>query len=367
MIFTIPCLMGTESLVADELIYGGFSGVSSRNGSVSFEGDIADGARANVFIRCGERVLITLGSFHAATFEELFEGVKALPWEELIGKDDAFPVKGYSVSSVLKSVPACQSIIKKAIVERLKSRYGQGLPETGVKKQVQFGIIKDEAALYIDTSGAPLYKRGYKLSQSEASIRETLAASMIKIARYKGREDLYDPMCGAGTIAIEAAQVSLGIAPGVRRSFACESFGDGWKNAVSQAKERAKSSARAEKLPVFASDTDEKAVSLTRENAERAGILKYIEVFRANAVKTDWSERKGVLMCDPPYGVRMMDQKSARLLIRDLGERTASNTSLKKYIISADDRFEEVFGRRADKRRKLYNGMIKCDLYMYYK
>ena len=366
MIFTVPCLMGTESLVADELSFGGFSGVSAQNGSVSFQGEIGDCARANVCLRCGERVLIKLGAFRASTFEELFQGVKALPWEDFIGQSDAFPVKGYSIRSTLASVPACQSIIKKAVVERLKERYKCQLLETGVKKQIQFSLIKDEAAVFLDTSGAPLYKRGYKLVQSEASLRETLAASIVKTARYKGREDFFDPMCGSGTLAIEAAMASLGIAPGINRAFAAECFGDTWEQAFLNAKNEAKAKIKREKLPIFASDIDEKAVELTKENAKHAGVLDSITVKSENAVKADWAQRRGVLMCDPPYGVRMLDQKQARALLRAFGE-ALSGSEIKKYIISADDNFEENFGKRADKRRKLYNVMIKCNLYMYFK
>ena len=367
MIFTVPCIMGTEGLVADELRYGGYEGVNAENGSVSFEGDMSDCARANITLRCGERVLIRLGWFSAHSFEALFENVKALPWENFIGSRDAFPVKGYSLNSQLKNVPACQSIVKKAVVERLREKYGcTELPETGSKHQIQFAIMKDMATLYLDTSGAPLYKRGYKLEQSEASLRETLAASMVKIARYRGREDFYDPMCGSGTIAIEAAQAALGIAPGLRREFDASSWSDGWAAAFAFEKDAAAAKARSDKLPIFASDNDAAAVELTQENARRAGVLDYITVHKANALTTDWQSKNGVLMCDPPYGVRMLDLKQARMLCNKFGE-ALKNSPLKKYIISADEDFEGIFGIPADKRRKLYNGMIKCNLYMYFK
>lgn len=367
MIFTVPCIMGTEGLVADELRFGGYTGVNAENGSVSFEGDLSDCARANINLRCGERVLIRLGWFSAHSFEALFESVKALPWENFIGRTDAFPVKGYSLNSILKSVPACQSIIKKAVVERLREKYNcVEIPETGAKHQIQFSIMKDMATLYLDTSGAPLYKRGYKLEQSEASLRETLAASMVKIARYRGREDFYDPMSGSGTIAIEAATAALGIAPGLKREFDASAWSDEWAKAFAQQKEAAQDRARGEKLPIFASDNDPNAVELTKENARRAGVLDYINVTKGNALSADWKSRSGVLMCDPPYGVRMMDLKQARFLCRSFGEAVGAS-DLKKYIISADEEFESIFGYRADKKRKLYNGMIKCNLYMYFK
>ncbi len=358
--------MGTEGLVADELSYGGFEGVAAQNGSVAFSGGISDLAKANINLRCGERVLIKIGETEARSFEELFEGVKALGWSSFIGKTDAFPVKGHSVRSRLTSIPACQSIIKKAIVESLKAAYKTDLPETGAKKQISFFIMNDRASLFIDTSGAPLYKRGYKLEQSEASIRETLAAAMVKTARYKGREPFYDPMCGSGTLAIEAATAALCMAPGLKRRFEAESWGEEYKNAFRDARAEALSVIKREKLPIFASDADEKAVEMTRENAKRCGVLDCIEVFRADALKTDWRGKTGVLMCDPPYGVRMLDRKKARLLISAFGEKL-SQSALKMYILSADENFEEVFGKKADKRRKLYNGMIKCNLYMYFK
>ena len=367
MIFTVPCIMGTEGLVADELRFGGYAGVNAENGSVSFEGDISECARANINLRCGERVLIRLGWFSAHSFEALFESVKALPWENFIGRADAFPVKGYSLNSTLKSVPACQSIIKKAVVERLREKYNcVELPETCAKHQIQFSIMKDMATLYLDTSGAPLYKRGYKLEQSEASLRETLAASMVKIARYRGREDFYDPMCGSGTIAIEAATAALGIAPGLKREFDAAAWNDEWAKAFIEQKEEASAKVRGEKLPIFASDNDPNAVELTKENARRAGVLDYINVTKGNALTADWKSRSGVLMCDPPYGVRMMDLKQARFLCRSFGE-AVGDSPLKKYIISADEEFESFFGYRADKKRKLYNGMIKCNLHMYFK
>ena len=367
MIFTVPCIMGTEGLVADELRFGGYDNVCAENGSVSFEGDLSACARANINLRCGERVLIRMGWFSAHSFEALFESVKALPWESFIGRNDAFPVKGHSLNSILKSVPACQSIIKKAVVERLREKYNCiELPETGAKHQIQFSIMKDMATLYLDTSGAPLYKRGYKLEQSDASLRETLAASMVKIARYRGREDFYDPMCGSGTLAIEAATAALGIAPGLRREFDASAWSDEWKKAFDTQKEAAQDRARGEKLPIFASDNDFAAVELTRENAKRAGVLDFITVRKENALTADWKSRSGVLMCDPPYGVRMMDLKQARFLCRAFGE-AVGDSALKKYIISADEEFESFFGCRADKKRKLYNGMIKCNLHMYFK
>lgn len=211
--FSVPCLMGVEGLVADELKFKGFQQVEAENGRVLFSGDEAECARANLLLRCGERVLLRLAEFTARSFDALFEGVRAIPWEDYIGSGEAFPVKGFSIHSQLHSVPDCQRIIKKAAVERLKMIYRTDwLKEDGVKHQIQFSLLNDRCEIFLDTTGAPLYKRGYKLEQNEATLRETLAASIVKVARWRGREDLIDPFCGSGTLAIEAAQAALNIA-----------------------------------------------------------------------------------------------------------------------------------------------------------
>ncbi len=366
--FVVPCLMGTEGLVADELKFNGFEGVVAENGRVRFDGDMAEGARANVILRCGERVLLEIGRFKAQTFEELFQGVKALPWEGMIGKRDAFPVKGYCLDSKLHSVPSCQSIIKKAVVERLRERYSLSwLEEDGAKYQIQFAIIKDMAEIYLDMTGAPLYKRGYKQESNMATIRETLAASMVKIARYRGRETMLDPFCGSGTIAIEAAMASLGIMPGAHRNFEAEHWGFFDTTCFADLREEYQEGERREKLPIFASDIDPACVEMTRENARRAGVLDCIDIRRADALKMNYPRERGIIITNPPYGQRMMDIEQARRIYRLLGRQTQGCEALKKYIITSDEEFEKHFGAKADKKRKLYNGMIKCNLYMYFK
>ena len=208
--FCVPCLLGVEGLVADELRYQHFEGVRTENGRVYFEGPMAECARANLRLRCGERVLLRLASFPAYTFEDLFQGVKSIPWADYLQNDSIFPVVGYCVGSQLHSVPDCQRIIKKAVVECLKERCNLSwFPETGVKYQIRFALLEDQAEIYLDTTGAPLYKRGYRLATQQAPLRETLAASLVKITRYRGREELIDPFCGSGTLAIEAAMVCL--------------------------------------------------------------------------------------------------------------------------------------------------------------
>ena len=367
--YVVPCLMGVEGLVADELSYKGFDKVQAENGRVLFEGELYDGARANVLLRCGERVLIRLASYPAKTFDQLFEGMKEIPWEKWLGKDDAFPIKGFSIHSQLHSVPDCQRILKKAAVERMKLAYGVNwLEELGPKHQIQFSLLNDRCEIFLDTTGAPLYKRGYKQAQNDASLRETLAASLIKVARWKGREVLTDPFCGSGTIAIEAALTALNIAPGQKRTFDAERWDQDWADAFSDAREEAAAEEhRDRKVTIYASDLDPAAVALAEENARRAGVAEYIQFSVADACRIDWRERGGVVICNPPYGVRMLDQQQAQRLMRAFGKATGWNGELKQYIISSDPEFEQSFGRPADKKRKLYNGMLKCNLFQYFR
>lgn len=367
--YVVPCLMGVEGLVADELRYKGFENVQAENGRVLFQGELYDGARANVLLRCGERVLLRLASYPAKTFDQLFQGMRAIPWEQWLDKADAFPVKGYSIHSQLHSVPDCQRILKKAAVERLKQAYGVSwLEETGSRHQIQFSLMHDRAEIFLDTTGAPLYKRGYKLEQNEASLRETLAAAMVKLARWKGREVFSDPFCGSGTIAIEAALTALNIAPGKLRTFEAEHWNRDWADAFSDARQEAALEEQKNKtLTIYASDLDPAAVALAQENARRAGVAHHIRFSVADACRIDWRERGGVVICNPPYGVRMLDQEQAKRLARAFGKATGWNRELKLYIISSDMEFEAGFGRPADKKRKLYNGMLKCSLYQYFR
>ncbi len=366
-VFCVPCLLGVEGLVADELKFNHFEKVQAENGRVYFEGEMKDAARANIIMRCGERVLLRLASFRATTFDELFEGTKAIPWEAYVQTDSAFPVKGYSIGSQLHSVPNCQKIIKKAAVSRLSQAYGiNWFEETGVKYQIQFSLMNDLCEIYLDTTGTPLYKRGYRTAAGEAPLRETLAASLVKIARYRGREEMIDPMCGSGTIAIEAAMAAAKIMPGARRAFDAEAWAFYDTAFWQQLKEEAIAGESYEKLPITASDISAECVQLTMDNAKRAGVADLMTIRRADALGVHYTGRKGVLITNPPYGQRLLDVESAAELADDFGKALADTPDLKKYIISMDEQFEEHFGHKATKRRKLYNGMLKCQLYMYY-
>lgn len=364
-----PCLLGIEGLVGEELRRMGAEKVEAQNGRVLFEGDERMLARANLNSRYAERIQIQMGSFSAQTFEELFQGVKALPWERWIGKQDAFPVKGSSLNSQLSSVPTCQSIIKKAIVERLKEKYQLSwFEETGALHQVQFLIMKDQVSVLLDTSGAGLHKRGYRANATEAPIKETLAAAMAYLSHIRWDGMLYDPFCGSGTILIESALLALNIAPGLRRRFAAEKWPQISEDAWKWEREAAMSAICMDrKFAAFGSDIDEGALALTEANAKKAGIPGRIHLTRRDIRDFTLAGESGAVICNPPYGERLLDVRQAEELYREMGKVFPCRSGWTYSIISPDEDFEARFGRVADRRRKLYNGMIKCQLYMYFK
>ena len=362
----VPCLLGLEGPIAEELRRMKLENVRAENGRVYFTGDEAACARANVNLRIGERVLLEMGRFDARSFEELFEKTKALPWEMMIPKNGAFPVKGYSLNSKLFSVSDCQKIIKKAIVERLKSVYGiSWFPEDGPMYQVQFSLMKDNASLCIDSSGAGLHKRGYRPAHNAAPLKETMAAAMVSLSRYRGREDFCDPFCGSGTIAIEAALMAKNRAPGLNRGFSAMAW-PGFERAVW---EREKEAARAREFRgeyrIFASDIDPHALALARENAQRAGVEDVVHFELADALQFARKTDQGIIVTNPPYGERIMEKKEAEMLYAGFGKAWRATENWKLYLLSSHTEFERTFGQPADKKRKLYNGMIKCDLFMY--
>ncbi len=363
------CLFGLEKLLGEELDALGVQRLETMDGRVFFEGEPADVVRANLHLRCAEHVFILLGRFSAFSFTELFDGVKALPWEDWIGKSDAFPVKGHSIKSRLFSVPDCQSIIKKAVADRLSSHYGvRWLAETGVKYQIEFFLFKDEAHLMIDTSGIPLHKRGYRPAAGPAPLRETLAAALALTAR--PREDVlfWDPMCGSGTIAIEGALILANKAPGLGRSFAAEAFPQIPEALWKAARDEAEAAIRHDSpFEVYASDIDDAILDVTYENALRAGVEEHMNIFQADARKIEKLDRRGTVVCNPPYGERLMTPVEVERLYRDMGKAFASLSPWQIYIITSHPEFEKFYGQRADKTRRLYNGMIPCILYQYFK
>lgn len=364
-----PCLFGTESILADELRRMGIEKVAAENGRVLFEGELNVLARANINSRFAERILINVGEFTATTFTELFEGVKALPWENYIGASDAFPVNGWSINSQLHSIPDCQSIIKKAIVERLKGCYNiSWFEETGAEYKIRFSIHKNSVTMMIDTSGDSLHKRGYRRNSNSAPIKETLAAAMCDLARIYPDTHIYDPFCGSGTILIEAAMMAKKLAPGLRRYFAAERFGFIPQNVWREERTRAQDLILNDiEFEAYGFDIDDNALELTRENAAKAGVSKYIKVKKADVKDFKAPTERSIIVTNPPYGERLLDVREAEKLYRVMGENFQIGNGRKAFVISPHDEFEKHFGKPADKRRKLYNGMIKCQVYMYLK
>ena len=313
--------------------------------------------------------MLPVTSFPAYSFDQLFEGTKALPWENFIGKLDAFPVKGHAIRSKLYSLPDCQSIVKKAVVDRLSGVYGMRIfPEEKVKYQIEFFIFKDMATLMIDTSGTALHKRGYRPASGEAPLRETLAAAVAAIAR--PREDVlfWDPFCGSGTIAIEAAMQVTNTPAGLGRSFAGEEFSFIPRSVWENERDRARSGIiKDSAFEAFASDIDGEVLEKARANASRAGVDKHIKIFKADARDIKKLDRRGTIACNPPYGERLMTPREVEQLYRAMGRAFEALAPWQIYVLTSAENFERLYGRRADKTRKLYNGMIPCQLYQYFK
>ncbi len=371
MIFIASCLFGMEKFVAEDIDALGYKRLETIDGRVVFEAPPEAVARCSVFFRYAERLYVSVGEFYAYDFDGLFEGVKALPWQDYIPKDGAFPVKGHAIKSKLFSVPDCQKIIKKAIVEKLKKSYSLSVfPETGKKVQVEFFILKDKATIMIDTSGIGLHKRGYRTEANDAPLRETLAAALVKLSRPRENVLTIDPLCGSGTIAIEAALLVTNTAPGIKRSFAGEDlvfFDDAiW----GRAREEAVSLQRTWGGSIYGYDIDPKCIEISRQNAKRAGVetLVKFDVGDVRKFKSPVDEARGTIVTNPPYGERMSDRKEAELLYKDMGRVFAKEVpSWQIYVLTCNEMFERCFGRRADKVRKLYNGMIPCTFYQFFK
>ena len=363
----VPTLFGLEGLCADELRRLGLSDVRAENGRVLCAARPADIPRVNLNLRTGERALVLLGSFPAGDFDALFEGVRALPWEDFLPRDAAFPVKGHCLNSALHAVPACQSIVKKAVAARLGAKYGlEQLPETGSLYQIQFAIMKDTASLYLDTTGAGLHKRGYRAVGVVAPLRETLAAAMVMLSKYRGRDPFCDPFCGSGTIAIEAALIAKNRAPGLDRSFSAQKWGfvpaSAWMEAADEAMDKEFDG----EYDIWGGDIDPKAVAIARSNAEKAGVEDLVRFEVADALSFRREAPYGRIVTNPPYGERIMEKKEAEELYRGFGRAFRDlPDGWTLSLLSSHTEFERTFGRTADKRRKLYNGMLKCDLFQY--
>ncbi len=369
MTFCATCLLGLEGLVANELRFHDIENVRAENGRVLFDGDMSTLARANICSRYAERILILVSEFHATTFEQLFDQVNSVDWAQYIDVDEAFPVKGSSINSKLSSVPACQKIIKKAVVENLRRTYKTDwFEETGSMHKIHFLIIKDKVSIMIDTSGDGLHKRGYRENANAAPIRETLAAAMVDLSRVRKNYIVCDPFCGSGTILIEAAMKALNIMPGVNRSFVAESFSFSDPKIWEKERARAREFENREcSFMAYGFDIDSDALSIAKENAEKANVADRI-LFKNRDI-TDFESDKDYLcvITNPPYGERLLDIDEAERLYKIMGQKFYKRDHYSYTIISPDDDFEKCFGRVADKRRKLYNGMLKCNVYMYFK
>ncbi|MBM7560973.1 THUMP domain-containing class I SAM-dependent RNA methyltransferase [Fusibacter tunisiensis] len=361
-------VFGLEAIVAQEIKDLGFENVITENGRVLFDSDAAGLVKANLWIRTAERIFLCVGQFKAKTFEQLFQGVTALPWEAYIPKDAAFPVDANSVKSTLFSLSDIQSISKKAIVKRLvKLHKTEWFEETGETYRIRVSILKDEVTVAIDTSGTGLHRRGYREKANEAPLKETLAAGLIAVSKWTPDRPFIDPFCGSGTLVIEAAMKAKNIAPGLNRQFDCEKWrwipSELWKASRKEAYEAIEQTLD---IQLEGYDIDPKAVEIARENAELAGVDDIIH-FQVRDIR-DFSTKKqyGTILCNPPYGERLNDIKEVEKLVFTMGQVFDKYPTWSKYILTAFEAFETFYGQKATKNRKLYNGRIKTHFYMYF-
>ena len=363
-----PCYFGTESVLNYEIKKIGGEEIQVSDGRIVFKGDERVIAAANINLRTAERVLILIKEFKAKTFDELFDGIHAIDWKSLLPLDCQFPVKGSSLSSTLSSVPACQSIVKKAVVEKMRKQYKTTiLPETGNLYKLRFSIRKDVVSVMLDTSGDGLHKRGYRRNSGDAPIKETLAATIVDLARVRKDSVVQDPFCGSGTLLIEAAQKALNIAPGLKRKFAAEQYAFISKEIWTEERQKAKDAIiKDAEFRAYGFDIDPLVLEIAKKNAEKAGVAKYVKFFEAD-VKKFSPEENTVVITNPPYGERLGDIETATKLEKTLSKRLEENPVKSAYIITADSEFETNYGKKANKRRKLYNGMIPCNLYQFFK
>ncbi len=359
---------GLESCIKREAQRLGFENIKAFDGRVEFDGDESDIVKANIWMRFPSKILIKIGEFKALTFDSLFESVKALDWGSWIPVDGKFTVIGKSVKSTLHSVPDCQAIVKKAVVEKLKLKYHvDWFDETGADYKIQVALLNDIATLTIDTSGDSLHKRGYRQNAMDAPLKENLAAAMIDLSYWRKNRILFDPMCGSGTIPIEAALIARNIAPGLNRSFACDQWERIDKSLWKQAKIEAYKAIDYDfPLKIYGSDIDPDAIELAKENAEKAGVDDCIEFSVKPLKEASLMGDYGCMITNPPYGERLGELKTVEELYRTLGKLMATNPTWSSYVITSMEYFEKLFGKRADAKRKLFNGRIKTDYYQFY-
>ena len=367
--YIAPCHFGLEAVLKKEIIDLGYDIVSVEDGRVTFAGDSQALCRANVFLRTAERILMKVGSFRAETFEELFQGTKALPWGEYIPKDGKFWVtKAASVKSKLFSPSDIQSIMKKAMVESMKMTYREDwFPESGDAYPVRVFLMKDEVTVGLDTTGESLHKRGYRKLTAKAPIAENLAAALIKLTPWRGERILVDPFCGSGTIPIEAAMMAANMAPGMNRSFTAENWkhivdSKCWYRAVDEAQSLIDGDVETD---IQGYDIDDEMVSIARANAKMAGVEHLIHFQKRDVAQLSHPKKYGFIITNPPYGERLEDKNNLAELYGTLGERYRQLDSWSMYVITAYEQAQQAIGRKADKNRKIYNGMMKTYFYQF--
>lgn len=362
------CAAGIESIVGNELKLLGYK-VNVENGRVRFDGDVADIAKTNLWLRTADRIKIVVGEFTAKTFEELFQGVEGLNWEDFLPLDAEFPVAGKSQKSTLHNVPSVQAITKKAIVTKMSTVYHRRtkLPETGALYPIEVAINKDKVLITLDTTGSSLFKRGYRVNKGGAPLKENMAAALVLLARWYPEMPFVDPVCGSGTIPIEAALIGCNIAPGLKRNFAFEDWDWVDKDIIKQAREQAQAAIKKDiDLDISGYDIDGSMIEIAKENAVQAGVQDIVN-FKQMAVKDFKTDKiNGVIVANPPYGERLSDKEHVHQLYQQMGKLYQPLTSWSKYILTSDLQFEQFYGTKATKRRKLYNGSLRTDFFQYW-
>lgn len=358
---------GLESVVAKELKELGYDDLKVENGRVTFKGDERDIVTCNLWVRTADRILIKMAEFKAETFEDLFEGTLSVNWGDMIPINGIMHVEGKSIKSKLFSVPDCQSIVKKAIIESMKRKYRcDFFNENGVYFKIEISLLKDIAMLTVDTSGPGLHKRGYRAQAGQAPLKETLAASLVLLSKWKSDIQLADPLCGSGTIPIEAAMIGRNIAPGLYRSFDSESWSFIPEKIWEDARKYAENSINKLDFKIMASDIDGRVLKTARENAQKAGVYDNIVFNKIPVSEFSSSKKGGYIICNPPYGQRIGEADEVKKIYEDMGKTFEKLNNWSYFVITSHDEFEKLFGRKSDKNRKLYNGRIKCYYYEYF-
>ena len=359
---------GLEAVVKREVQKLGFDKIQVYDGRVEIEGEYSDIPKLNINLRCAERLLLKFGEFKATTFDELFEKTKALAWEDLLPENASFPVEGRSHKSKLFSISDSQAIVKKAIVERLKGTYKKDwFEEEGPRYRIEVSLLKDIATLTVDTSGDALHKRGYRDRAGDAPLKETLAAAMINLSFWNPDRTLYDPFCGSGTILIEAAMIGKNIPPGIDRDFDAQYWEVVGEDLFKEERRKGMNGIRHDvDMELLGSDIDKRSILRARDNATNIGVNDDIQVFMKDMREVDLIDNYGVMITNPPYGERMGELEEVERLYRDLGHKMKDFKTWSLYLLTSYEKFEKLYGKKADRKRKLYNGRIKVDYYQFY-